>query len=108
MHPGAHVLDRLVLRGRQPSTAGTTARRDRRRRVPVRRFHLLLVLLAVTVGALVALPGWGAGTQPSCRGTVLTGEFACLNGQQPQQADRSCVVYSSAHTIDFWRCTRKK
>jgi hypothetical protein len=102
MHPGAHVLDRPL------STAGATARHDRRRRVPVKRFHLVLVLLAVTVGALVALPGWGAGTQPSCRGTVLTGEFACLNGQQPQHVDGSCVVYSSAHNIDFWRCTLRR
>ena len=108
MRPGAHVLDRLVLRDRQASTAGATAGHDRRRRVPVKRFHLVLLLIAVTVGALVALPGWGAATQPSCRGTVLTGEFACLNGQLPPQVDRSCAVYNSAHNIDFWRCTRKK
>jgi hypothetical protein len=108
MHPGTHVLDRLVLRGREASTAGAAAGHDRRRRVPVKRVHFVLVLLVVTVAALVALPGWGAGAQPSCRGTVLTGEFACLNGQLPDPVDRSCVVYSSAYNVDFWRCTLEK
>jgi hypothetical protein len=102
MRSNARALDRPVLSGPKASTSRAQAGHDQRRRVPVKRSHLVLVLLAVTVIALMVRPGTGA--EASCGATVV-GEFACLEGQLPQeQAGRSCVVYNSVYGTNFWRC----
>ena len=102
MRPSARALDRPVLGGPKASTSRVRAGHDQRRRVPVKRFHLVLVLLAVTVIALMVRPGTGA--EASCGATVVS-EFACVEGQLPQeQAGRSCVVSHSVYGTTFWRC----
>lgn len=102
MRPNARALDRPVLSGPKASTSRARAGHDQRRRVPVTRSHLLLLLLAVTVIALMVRPGTGA--EASCGATVV-GEFACVQGQLPQeQPGRSCVVHHSVYGTTFWRC----
>jgi hypothetical protein len=108
MRADAHALD-APLRSRKVPTAEVGAGQGRRRPLPVQRAHLILLLLAVTVAALVALPGSGTGPEASCRGAVHTGEFACLEGQRPEvRPGRGCVPDGSSYRITFWRCALEK
>jgi hypothetical protein len=108
MRSNAPALDRPGLGGQKASTTRARAGADQRRRVPVKRAHLVFVLLAVTVIALMVRPGWGTGAEASCGATAVS-EFACLEGQLPQeQAGRSCVVHRNVYGTTFWRCARDR
>lgn len=104
MRPNVHVHESSLLK---PLAVTVRARvvHDSRRRIRVRRSHLLLTVLAATFIALVALPGWGTGAQASCGGTALMTEFACVDGQFPQShPGRECVIDSSVYGTNYWRC----
>jgi len=104
MGPNVHAHDSSLLKPR----ASTRARvvHDRRAGVRVKRSHLLLMLLAATFTALVALPGWGTGAHASCGAAALMTEFACADGQLPQNhPGRTCVIHSSVYATNLWRCT---
>lgn len=104
MGPNVHAHDSSLLKPRA-ATARAQVVHDRRRRIRVKRSHLVLMLLAATFTALVALPGWGTGAQASCGATALITEFACVDGQLPQNhPGRTCVVYSSVYATNLWRC----
>ena len=104
MRPNVHAHDSYLLKPRA-ATARARLAHDRRGRTRVKRSHLLVVLLAATFTALVALPGWGTGAQASCGAAALMTEFACVDGQVPQShPGRTCVIHSSVYATNLWRC----
>ena len=72
-----------------------------------------LILVALAVGAVLALAGCGAapnatsrqGSAGSCAETAQRGEYACVDGRLPRDhVARGCGVYASMYSIDLWRC----
>ena len=72
-----------------------------------------LILVALAVGALLALAGCGAapsassrdGAEGSCGETARPGEYACVDDRHPRDdVARGCVIQASMYSIDLWRC----
>ena len=102
MRPNAQALERPL-----PKRAATARARAAHppRRIHVEPFHLLLVLLAAAITAVVALPGLGTGAHASCGAAAVMTEFACVDGQVPQNhPGRTCVIDSSVYGTNLWRC----
>ena len=103
MRPNVQALERPLPK--RAARARARAAHDPRRRLHVEPFHLLLVLLAAAVTAVVALPGLGTGPKASCGAAAAMTEFACVDGQLPQNhPGRTCVIDRSVYGTNLWRC----
>ena len=103
MRPNAQALERPLPK--RAATARARAAHAPRRRLHVEPFHVLLAILAAAITAVVALPGLGTGAHASCGAAAVMTEFACVDGQVPQNhPGRTCVIDSSVYGTNLWRC----